>query len=58
MALIGTDSAILYAIKQTAYPIGSVWLTVKDDDPAKLFGGKWEQLPDIGTIHAWKRVGG
>ena len=54
--LIGTDAAILYAIKTTAYPIGSVYLTANNDDPAKLFGGKWEQLSDIGTIHAWKRT--
>lgn len=58
MGMIGTDTAILYAIKQNAWPIGSVWLTVTNENPAKLFGGKWEQLPDIGTIHAWKRTGG
>lgn len=54
--LIGTDASILYAIKTVAWPIGSVFMTVKDDNPVKLFGGKWEQLPDIGTIHAWKRI--
>lgn len=46
----------LYAIRQNAYPIGSVYLTVNDVDPVTLFGGKWEQLADIGTIHAWKRI--
>jgi len=54
--LIGTDASILYAIKTTAYPVGAVYMTVNDDNPAKLFGGKWEQLSDIGTIHVWKRT--
>jgi hypothetical protein len=53
-----SDLSLLYTIKQTAYPIGSVYLTVDDVDPATLFGGKWEQLADIGSIHAWKRIGG
>ena len=56
--LNNNDLTLLYTIKQTAYPIGSVYLTVTDDDPAKLFGGKWERLSDIGSIHAWKRIGG
>ena len=37
--LIGTDASILYAIKTTAYPVGAVYMTVNDDNPAKLFGG-------------------
>lgn len=58
MAIInGTDdNMLLYVAKQAAYPLGSVYLTVDDTDPAKTLGGKWEQLSDIGTIHAWKKV--
>lgn len=50
------DNTLLYVIRQAAYPVGSVYLTVDDKDPAKTLGGKWEQLSDIGTIHAWKRI--
>ena len=28
------------------YPVGSVFITTKPDDPAELFGGKWEQIQD------------
>ena len=29
-----------------AYPVGSIYLSVKSDSPASLFGGTWERLKD------------
>lgn len=28
------------------YPVGSIWMTVTDDNPKDLFGGKWEKIKD------------
>ena len=50
------DNNLLYAMNQIAHPVGSVFMTVNDDDPVELFGGKWEQMSDIGNIHVWKRT--
>lgn len=58
MAIVsGTDdNTLIYMMRQAAYPVGAVYLSVETTDPAKLLGGKWEQLSDIGTIHAWKKI--
>lgn len=34
------------------YPVGSLYLTVSDADPAALFGGTWQQLQDVFLLAA------
>lgn len=36
------DNALLTA--QGAYPVGAIYLSVNDTDPATLFGGAWERI--------------
>ena len=39
------------------YPIGSVYMTVRDIDPSELFGGVWNVLEsDFEDIYLYERV--
>ena len=45
------------------YPIGSIYLSVADTDPAALFGGVWERMKDVfllaaGDVYAPGETGG
>lgn len=45
------------------YPVGSIYLSVNDTDPAELFGGEWEQIKDrfllaCGTTYSNGATGG
>ena len=41
LASTGADNKNLFDI---IYPIGSIYMTVEDKEPAAMFGGEWEQL--------------
>ena len=55
------DNAFLTA--QGAYPVGAIYMSVSDTDPAALFGGTWERISQgnfpIGgdeNVTMWRRV--
>lgn len=38
---------VLYMVElDKQYPVGSIYLSVNDTDPAELFGGEWERIED------------
>lgn len=40
------------------YPVGSVYLSAGPSGPQALFGGIWEQLPQMAEgVTGWKRIG-
>lgn len=38
------------------WPVGSVYRTVRDNDPRRVFGGRWERRDDDGDEHVWVRT--
>lgn len=47
------------SIKLTVYPIGSVYITTKTDNPSEYFGGTWVQkdTPEESDMYIWERIG-
>lgn len=45
----------LYAM---IYPVGSIYITTNEGDPAELFGGEWERYAPANAeqYYAWKRI--
>ena len=45
----------LYAM---VYPVGSIYMTTDDKDPAELFGGEWERYfpANAEQYYVWKRI--
>lgn len=38
------------------YPVGSVYSTTSNADPATLFGGTWEPLQSDTAVNMWERT--
>ena len=45
-------AAIKTVVNDEAHPIGSLWFTDANDDPAELFGGSWEKIVDRTIVGA------
>ena len=43
---VTTKSYVDNALLERVYPIGSIYMSIEDKNPAELFGGEWEQLKD------------
>lgn len=59
----GVYTAILNAVRDAAYPVGSIYMSVNSSDPSTLFGGTWERIQDTfllaaGTTYAAGATGG
>ena len=37
-------NSLYYQMMLLAHPVGSIYMSLKDDDPAKLFGGVWTRI--------------
>ena len=53
----GVYTAILNAVRDAAYPVGSIYMSVSSTSPHDLFGGTWERIQDrfllaAGTTYA------
>ena len=58
------DEELTQAVRQTAahqqtpasaYPVGAVYMSVNDRDPAQIFGGVWQKINDIEGVRLWAR---
>lgn len=59
----GIYTAILNAVRDAAYPVGSIYMSVSSTSPQDLFGGTWERIQDkfllaAGTTYAAGATGG
>lgn len=59
----GVYTAILNAVRDAAYPVGSIYMSVSSTNPHDLFGGTWVQIQDTfllaaGTTYAAGATGG
>lgn len=52
---IAREITKLYAM---VYPVGSIYITTNEGDPAELFGGEWERYSPANAeqYYAWKRI--
>ena len=66
-SIIGTDGNVVFYNKQEVFlavhPVGSIFLSTDGTEPAKLYGGTWEQIKDVfllgaGNTHPAGSTGG
>ena len=59
---INDDATLAYLLnknRDTVHPVGSIFITVSNADPAKDIGGKWKKRSDFtlpNGVNAWERV--
>lgn len=46
------------SLLEKMYPVGSVYLSVSEVDPATVFGGTWKRLEDVFLLASGKREAG